>query len=141
MKKLLLIFLLATSQTLFAQTNQLKKVTAACEAFREALINPTKEKLDALITDSISYGHSSGVIDHHDEFVSKLITGKSDYVSIDITDQTIQLYKNTAIVRHKLSATINDNGKPGDIKLLVMLVWVKQHGQWKLAARQAVKQV
>ena len=141
MKKLLLIFFLISSQTLFAQSKQITQITAACEAFKEALINPTKEKLEAIITDSITYGHSSGVIDHHDEFVSKLVSGKSDYISIEVTDQTIQVYKNTAIVRHKISASTNDNGKPGDLKLLVMLVWVKEHGSWKLAARQAVKQL
>ena len=34
--------------------------------------------------------------------------------------------------------TNNDN-KPGEVHLLILLVWQKQHGQWKLLARQAVK--
>jgi ketosteroid isomerase-like protein len=38
-----------------------------------------------------------------------------------------------------LEAKTNDNGKPNDIKLLVLMVWQKQNKEWKLIARQAVK--
>ncbi|MEK7226911.1 MAG: nuclear transport factor 2 family protein, partial [Bacteroidota bacterium] len=37
--------------------------------------------------------------------------------------------------------TTNDGGKPGEVHLLVMLVWQKQGGKWILLARQAVKTV
>jgi hypothetical protein len=44
-----------------------------------------------------------------------------------------------AIVRHKLNATTNDSGKPGEVHLLVLLIFQKDHKEWKLLARQAVK--
>jgi ketosteroid isomerase-like protein len=47
----------------------------------------------------------------------------------------------TAIVRHNMAAKTNDNGKPGEVHLHILLVWQKQHGNWKLVARQAVKKV
>ncbi len=73
------------------------------------------------------------------EFVEKIVSGKSDFVSIDLTEQTISTSEKTAIVRHILTAKTNDDGKPGDVHLRVLLIWQKKNGHWVLLARQAVK--
>ncbi|MDB5201094.1 MAG: nuclear transport factor 2 family protein [Ferruginibacter sp.] len=139
MKKYSLSFLFVIFVTLVsAQQKEMDKVARAAEAFRLAMIDPDANKLSLLITDSLSYGHSGGHIDHKQEFIDKLVSGKSDFVQINISHQQIQVYKKTAILRHDLEATTNDNGKPGTVKLSVLQVWVKENGQWKLAARQAV---
>jgi ketosteroid isomerase-like protein len=114
-------------------------VAAAVESFRKALIDPDKETLDRLTLDQLTYGHSSGLIQDKAEFMEALLNGKSDFVSIELTQQTIQVAGKTAWVRHILSATTNDGGKPGQAKLSVLLVWQKQKGQWRLLARQAIK--
>jgi len=72
-------------------------------------------------------------------FEEALLTGKSDFVTIDLTNQTIKVLGNTAWVRHELTATNNDGGKPGTAHLYVLLVFLKQKGEWRLMARQAVK--
>ena len=95
--------------------------------------------LDQLATPELSYGHSGGTIENKQEFIAKIVSGKSDFVSMDLSGQTITVSGKTAIVRHKLHAAINDNNKPAEVNLLVLLVWQKQHGDWKLLARQAVK--
>ncbi len=111
----------------------------AVEALRKALIDPTKVVLDKLTMNELSYGHSSGLIQDKAAFEEALLSGASDFVSIDLIDQTMKVVGNTAWVRHKLSAVTNDGGKPGEAHLSVLLVWVKQKGQWRLLARQAVK--
>jgi hypothetical protein len=40
-----------------------------------------------------------------------------------------------------LSAETNDNNKPATVHLKILLIFVKDGGEWKLLARQAVKQV
>lgn len=122
-----------------AQSNDEKKVTAAVEQLRKAMIDGNKTDLENLVWDQLSYGHSGGHIDDKKEFVEKLSSGKSDFVTIDLSEQTISISGKTAIVRHKLNASTNDGGKPAEVHLLVMLVWQKKGGQWKLLARQAVK--
>ena len=74
-----------------------------------------------------------------DEFVEKIASGKSDFVTINLTDQKISITGNVAVVRHQLFATNNDNGKPGEVKLKILLVFKKVGKDWKLLARQAVK--
>jgi ketosteroid isomerase-like protein len=114
-------------------------LVAAVEAFRKALVDPTKADLDKLTMDELSYGHSSGLIQDKAAFEESLLSGASDFVSIELSDQTLKVVGNTAWVRHKLSAVTNDGGKPGEAHLSVLLIWMKQKGQWRLLARQAVK--
>lgn len=114
-------------------------LVAAVEALRKALIDPDKATLDKLTMNELSYGHSSGLIQDKTAFEEALLSGASDFVSIELSDQTMGVVGNTAWVRHKLSAVTNDGGKPGEAHLSVLLIWMKQKGQWRLLARQAVK--
>ena len=123
---------------MFAQEKE-NAVAAAVEQLRQAMIDADQSKLESLVSDQLSYGHSSGVIDDKKTFVDKIVTGKSDFVSIDLSEQTITVSDKTAIVRHLFKPKTNDGGKRGEVQLRIMLVWQKQKGGWKLLARQAVK--
>jgi ketosteroid isomerase-like protein len=131
--------LLLSSAISSAQSKQEKAVAAAVETLKAAMISGDRTQLENSVDEKLSYGHSSGHIDDKKEFVEKIASGKSDFVSIDLTDQTISISGKTAIVRHILKAKTNDGGKPGEVHLRVMLVWQKQSGKWILLARQAVK--
>lgn len=72
-------------------------------------------------------------------FISDLLDGKSDFVTIVISDQTIKVVGDAAIVRHTLTADTNDSGKPGKVQIKILGVWQKQGADWKLLARQAVR--
>jgi ketosteroid isomerase-like protein len=133
------LLLTITGNAAVAQTKEETAVAATVESFRKALIDPDKATLDRLTMDELTYGHSSGVIQDKATFEEALLSKSSDFVTIDLTQQTIKVAGNTAWVRHILSATTNDGGKPGQTKLSVLLVWVHQKGQWRLLARQAVK--
>ncbi len=116
------------------------EVAAAAERLRIAMIDPTAAALGALVADDLSYGHSGGKVDTKASFIADLMDGKSDFVTIAITEQTIKVVDaNTAIVRHSLAADTNDSGKPGKVALKILGVWQKQGGNWKLLARQAVR--
>ena len=120
--------------------NDKHTVIDAAEKLRLAMISGDKSVLESLILPELTYGHSGGHIDDAMEFVDKLVSKKSDFVTIDITNQNVNIVGNTAIVRHHLYATTADLGKvPGDVALDVLLVWTKIGSNWKLLARQAVK--
>lgn len=135
---ILLTFLLFSVFT-NAQSNKEKQVAAATEQLRKAMIDGNKTELERLSSPLLSYGHSGGHIDNQQEFVAKLTGDGSDFVTIDLSDQTIAISGKTALVRHTLTAKTNDNNKPGDVALKVLLIWQKKGGKWVLLARQAVK--
>ena len=114
-------------------------VTNAVELLRKAMVDGDSLMLDKLTLPQLSYGHSGGHIDDKTEFVHKLASGNSDFVTMELLEQKITVSKNTAVVRHKLNAATNDGGKPAVVHLAVLLIWQKLHGNWKLLARQAIK--
>lgn len=112
-----------------------KKVTA----LSKAMIDGDGKALKQLSSPLLSYGHSGGHIEDQAAFIEKIVSGKSDFVTIDVTDQTISISGDVALVRHNLNADINDGGVANTIHLGILLVWQKQAGEWKLLARQAIK--
>ena len=141
MKKvlLLLLFLFTFNLTSSAQSKAEKQVAAAVEKLRMAMVEADRKALDLIAMDELNYGHSSGKVESKAEFIQALTSGNSDFKTINLTGQTLQVIGKTALVRHQLTAETNDKGVPGTVKLAILLVWQKQQGQWRLLARQAVK--
>ncbi len=141
MKKALsgFLFLLALNTNAFAQSADEKAVAAATESLKKAMLDPDRATLERLASADLSYGHSAGLVEDRAAFVEALVSGKSDFVTIDLSDQTIRVTGNVALVRHKLTAETKNSGTPGTAKLAVLLVWMKQKSGWVLLARQAVK--
>ncbi|MEO7266289.1 MAG: nuclear transport factor 2 family protein [Ferruginibacter sp.] len=141
MKKAILIFMILISSlsVLHAQSKKETAVANAVEQLRKAMVDADSLMLDKLTSSQLSYGHSGGSIETKQEFIRKITSGKSDFVSIELKDQTISISHKTAIVRHLLNAVTNDNNKPGEVHLKILLVFQKEHGLWKMLARQAVK--
>src|SRR3954470_9937307 len=140
MKKGALLFVLVLFTTLtFAQTKEEQAVAQAVEKLRKAMIDADQKTLESLVLDQLSYGHSPGYVEDKKVFIQNIVSNKSDFVTMDLTNQTITLSDNVALVRHKLDGKTNNDGVAGEAHLLVLLVWQKKGGQWKLLARQAVK--
>jgi hypothetical protein len=134
--RLIVVLLLISLSSVHAQDAAVAK---AVETLRQALIDGKREALEKLAHDNLTYGHSSGLVEDKKTFVEALASGKSDFVSITLSDQVIKVTGNTATVRHKLSGETMNNGAQSPINLSVLLVWIKEKGEWKLLARQAVK--
>jgi ketosteroid isomerase-like protein len=132
-------FLTLMGPLALAQSATEKEVAAAVETLRKGMVDGDRTALEKIAADALSYGHSSGKIENKASFVETLTSGKSDFTSITLSEQTTQIVDNTALVRHKFHAETNDGGNPGNVALGILLVWQKQKGGWKLIARQAYK--
>lgn len=140
MKKWILLFtFLCCIFLLKAQQASVSQIAEKINALSKAMIDADSTSLHKLVSERLSYGHSSGQIDDKKIFIEKIVSGKSDYVTIELRGQTIDVKKKLAIVRHELHAQTNDAGKPGEIHLRVLQIWHKEKRNWRLVARQAVK--
>ena len=119
--------------------NEENDVAAAVERLRAAMLSGKAADLSAVAADNLIYVHSDGLIETKAEFVETIVSGRSVFVTIDLSDQQIKVTGDTAIVRHILEAKTNNNGVPGFVKIGILLVWQKQNGEWKLLGRQAQK--
>ena len=135
----LLACCMLSSPFLFAQSTDEKAVADAVENLRKAMLTPDKTTLENLAAEELTYGHSNGLMEDKAAFVDDLITGKSIFKTITLQDQTIKISGDVAIVRHHLIADTFNKNVDGKADILILLVWKKQKGQWKLLARQAAK--
>ena len=99
MRKLLsaVSVVLAMSLPAFAQNAEEKSVEKSVEFMREAMISGKKSDLEKIGTDTLSYGHSSGRIENNAEFIDAIVTGKSDFVTIDLKDLTIHVDRKSVV--------------------------------------------
>lgn len=142
MMKLIFVFFVCcfvSTTLLLAQTADEKAVSAAVEKFRQAMVASDKATLEKMSSDQLSYGHSNGLVEDRAAFLEQFVTGQTDFVTITLSDQTVRIVGDAAVVRHRLVGDTNNNKVPGTVDLIVLMVWEKQKGEWKLLARQAVK--
>lgn len=119
------------------QTGKESAVAAAVESLRKAMISGDKATLEKLSAAELSYGHSSGRIENRGEFVDALVSGKSGFSAIELSDQTVNIVDKVALVRHVFNGKRKADGS--NMKLSILTVWLERPGEWKLLARQAAK--
>jgi hypothetical protein len=123
-----------------AGTAQETRVQARVEALIAALLKPDRDTLQKLTSPALSYGHSNGRIENQEQFIQHMLGGGSRFLSIELSEQTLQVVGDVAIARHILFAHTHDKGKePGTIRIGILLVWHLENGEWLLLARQAFK--
>ena len=114
-------------------------VAKAIDDLNKAMMAADKAKLEALVSDQLSYGHSSGKVETKAQFVGVVAGKKTIYKTITLSGPTISVAGNNAVARHIFAAEVESDGKPSSPKIGVMQVWAKDGGSWKLLARQAFR--
>ena len=123
--------------TAHAESADEAAVRKAIDDLTKAMMAADKAKLEALVADQLSYGHSAGKLETKKEFVDVIAGKKTIYKSITLNDPTVSVSGNNPIARHVFVVETETDGKPATAKVSVMQVWVKDGGAWKLLARQA----
>ena len=134
------LLLCLASLALLGQKKDEDAIARAVRQLNQAMIDSNQIALEQLTASQLSYGHSSGLIEDKNAYITAIIDGTSGFTSIDLTEQTISISGDVALVRHKFTAGTDNKGQqPGTVKLTVLQVWQKQKGKWLLLARQAAK--
>ena len=141
MKKFILAFFLGvlffTSAS--AQSEQQEVVMMKMLELKTALIQKDSVSLSKLLADDVSYGHSNGWVQTKAQLIRDVMSGVQDYKTIEPSNLNIRVYENTAVVTMQSKSNMIFQGKPLDLSMNVLLVWVKKNNDWKLIARQSVK--
>jgi len=134
-----IIPLIVVFNTSSAQTRDEALVAQAIERFRVAMIHPDSAVLADLACEDLQYVHSSGTVRNKKGFIDEFMLRQTDVTRVTISNQTIKISGDNAIVRHRLVADSKKAGYPPVIDIIVMMVWRKEDGKWKMLARQAAK--
>jgi hypothetical protein len=142
MKKtfLTILFLAVIQLVTFAQSADEKAVAVAVEKLKIAIVDANEAELNKITSPKLTYGHSNGLLEDQKEFVRAIVSDESNFTKIDLSEQTITISGDVALVRHKLIGETHNKGKePGTVRLGVLLVFQKTKGSWLLVGRQAFK--
>ena len=103
------------------------------------MMNPDSAVLADLVSDDLEYVHSSGTVRDKNGFINEFMKRQTNVTNVVFSNQTIKFSGDLAIVRHRMVADAHNPGYPPLIDIIVMMVWKKEHGNWKMLARQAAK--
>jgi hypothetical protein len=140
MKKLIVLLLLVIGVAANAQSPKENAVIEKVQALNKAVFfDKDSIALERLLAKKVTYGHSGGKVENRAEMIHGVVSNKSGYSEQKTSDVSVLFHDKTAVVRHTFTATETKEGQPAPLKLKILQVWVKEKGDWKLMARQAVK--
>lgn len=130
--------LLLASLPAAAQTADQTAVAAAVAELHQAILAADPARLAAVSAETLTYGHSAGRIENKAQFIDQLVSRRSVYRSIAVSDQAIIVSGDVATVRHILAVETENAGRVVPSRLGVLLVWQRQPDRWRLIARQSI---
>jgi uncharacterized protein (TIGR02246 family) len=93
----------------------------------------------AMMTDDLTYTHSSGVEETKAEFLEGLKSGKYVYREITPRGRRVRVHGDTAIVSGPAHIVIEPGGKRTELELYFTELYVKEGGQWRMALWQSTR--
>jgi hypothetical protein len=139
MRSLLLVFLAALTCSA-ADHPELARVTAANDARVAAMLAPTREKLEAVLSPDLRYTHSNGQIDSKASLIDSLLDGSAKYTKYHFHECSFTFpAPGIALMagRFDVKAVVKGNAAESTISFLA--VWRLEKGEWKFLAWQSCK--
>jgi uncharacterized protein (TIGR02246 family) len=93
----------------------------------------------AMMTDDLTYTHSSGVEESKAEFLEGLKNGKYVYREITPRGRKVRVHGDAAIVSGPCHVVIEPGGKRTELELYFTELYVKEAGQWRMALWQSTR--
>jgi hypothetical protein len=135
-----LITLLLALTASGAEHPELAQVAAADDARVAAMLAPTREKLDAVLSSGLRYAHSNGQVDTKDALITSLTDGSATYSKYAYQERTFTFpAPGLALMagRFDVKAVVKGNAAESTISFLA--VWQLEQGKWKFLAWQSCK--
>ena len=120
--------LAAAGPAALAQPAEEAAVAEAVEKLRAAMLAADRAQLDALTAPQLSYGHSGGAVESKAQFIDVVAGKRTVYKTITLSDQSVSMAGDNAIVRHVFSTDFESGGNPASSRVGGMQVWQKQGG-------------
>jgi hypothetical protein len=95
------------------------------------------DSLNQMLDDNLMYIHSNGWVENREDVTNNLKTGKLVYRHVAVSEASVRLYGNTAIVTGKGAFSGVNSGTEFSLNLLFTEVYVKKNNRWLLASRHA----
>jgi len=136
----LFAMMVALAPSMLAQTGKAEQQVLQAEKDRfAAMVKGDRAALEKLLSDDLTYTHSTALLESKEQFLKSVTSGNIDYVSIvpSEPDWKIRVNGNTAVVNGVAAVNVIDNGKDRKIRIRFTTVHANRGGAWQLLAWQA----
>jgi hypothetical protein len=111
-------------------------VLSAENEWKTAVLKADRAALEKLLSDDLSYTHSSAKTQTKAEFIQDATGGATKYESIEFENTQMRQYGSTVVVTHN---AVIKTVPTGTSHLYITEVWAQQSGRWQMVSRQATK--
>jgi ketosteroid isomerase-like protein len=116
------------------------EVVKAAEIRRfEAAEKNDLDALGKLLSDDLTYTHSTGVLETKAVFLDALKSGKLQFKKIEPADLQVRVYGSTALINGTATLSVVADGQPKEVHVRFTDVWVKHARDWQMVAWQSTK--
>ncbi len=95
--------------------------------------------LSRIYDEGLIYAHSTGVVETKAEYMKRLSGGLQRYTAVRFESTRVSVHGESAVTVSRLRMSGQSNERQFDDHLMMMHVWVRKGGAWKLAAHQTTK--
>ena len=120
-------------------TTNVSAVRKAQTDVQQILVRGDAAALGNILTEDFVRTPPDGIDTNKSEYISQIAAGRLKYLSTDNIEDRYRAYGNTVLVNTLTNVRYRANGAERLVKLKVMWVWVRQAGQWRLAAVQGTE--
>jgi hypothetical protein len=117
------------------------QIIADCEAeLYRAMLAFDYPALDGVLSDEVSYIHSTGVVETKAEYFAGMRDGLYEYGAIRILSARTQMFDGVAMTSGVMEMLVGAKGsEKSTIRLQHVLIWRLEAGTWRLLLRQATR--
>jgi ketosteroid isomerase-like protein len=107
------------------------------DTYTAGVLHKDVKLLDSVWADTFVDTDEQGGIATKQEQLAKVATSKTQIKSLDVDQERVDWYGDTAVVTERFKVTYVLDGKEHKETGRATDVWVKQHGEWKCVAAHA----
>jgi len=122
-----------------AMTQEQLEIRAAEQRRFDAMVRGDLEALGELLSEDLTYVHTSAAFETKADFMRRLRTGDLKYEAMDPESQEVRVYGSTGVVTGVARAQVLSGGRPLSFRMRYTDVYVKRGNRWQMVAWQATR--
>ncbi len=105
----------------------------------QAFLDADTDILERILSDDLTFIHTSTNVDSKQRFLERLLTGVLKYDSLTTESVQVRVYGRAAVVTGRVAMQITARGEPYRYGCAYTGVYAKQERDWQMVALQATR--
>lgn len=105
----------------------------------KALTDQDTAALDQVLSDDLTYTHSSAHVDTKATYIASIRSGELKYVSIVPDELKVRVYGNAAVITGRAEFKSESHGQAATMELRFTDTYVRQNGGWQMVAWESTR--